>query len=64
MATNKETDILKDENAKLKELHAVKSDIVSVSAHQIRTSLSALKWIVKMTKCTSTNPLLLHLIQK
>ena len=48
MDNNQEIEILKDENAKLKELHAIKSDVVSVSAHQIRTSLSALKWIVKM----------------
>ncbi len=43
-----EIEKLKQENKKLAELCAVKSDIVSISAHQIRTSLSALKWIIKM----------------
>ena len=36
------------ENEKLKQLYSAKSDIVSISSHQIRTSLSALKWIIKM----------------
>lgn len=48
MEKTSEIEILKEENEKLKKLYAVKSDIVSISAHQIRTSLSALKWIVKM----------------
>lgn len=48
MVKNSEIEILKEENEKLKKLYAVKSDIVSISAHQIRTSLSALKWIVEM----------------
>jgi signal transduction histidine kinase len=39
---------LQDENEKLVKLCSAKSDIVSVGAHQIRTSLSALKWIIKM----------------
>ena len=39
---------LQEENAKLTKLCSTKSDIVSVGAHQIRTSLSALKWIIKM----------------
>jgi signal transduction histidine kinase len=39
---------LKEENKKLKKLGSVKTDLVSISAHQIRTSLSALKWIIKM----------------
>ncbi|MES2023104.1 MAG: HAMP domain-containing sensor histidine kinase [Patescibacteria group bacterium] len=39
---------LQEENDKLKQSLSVKSDIVSISAHQIRTSLSALKWIIKM----------------
>jgi len=37
-----------EENEKLTKLCSTKSDIVSVGAHQIRTSLSALKWIIKM----------------
>ena len=39
---------LEEENEKLKLLYSKKSDIVSLSSHQIRTSLSALKWIIKM----------------
>lgn len=39
---------LTEENEKLKKLNSIKTDIVSVSVHQIRTSLSAMKWIVKM----------------
>ncbi|MCE9585485.1 HAMP domain-containing histidine kinase [Candidatus Nomurabacteria bacterium] len=39
---------LKEENERLRQLCAIKSDIISISAHQIRTSLSALKWIIKM----------------
>ena len=40
-------EILK-ENEKLKKICSGKSDVVSISVHQIRTSLSALKWIIKM----------------
>ena len=32
----------------LKKSNAVKSDLISISAHQLRTSLSAMKWIFKM----------------
>jgi signal transduction histidine kinase len=39
---------LKTENEKLKKINAVKSDLISISAHQLRTSLSALKWILRM----------------
>jgi len=39
---------LQEENEKLIKLCSVKTDMVSISAHQIRTSLSALKWIIKM----------------
>lgn len=39
---------LREENKRLKELTSLKTDLVSISAHQIRTSLSALKWIIKM----------------
>ena len=35
---------LQEENERLLKLSSVKSDIVSISAHQIRTSLSGLKW--------------------
>lgn len=36
------------ENEELKKLNNVKSDLISISAHQLRTSLSAVKWILKM----------------
>lgn len=39
---------LKDENEKLKKLNEAKTDLISISAHQLRTSLSALKWILMM----------------
>ena len=39
---------LQAENERLSKTCSIKSDIVSVSAHQIKTSLSALKWIIKM----------------
>lgn len=39
---------LKQENIRLKQMNGVKTDIISVGAHQIRTSLSGLKWIIKM----------------
>lgn len=39
---------LKMENEELKKQNSVKSDLISISAHQLRTSLSALKWILKM----------------
>lgn len=43
-----ELETLKAENEKLKKLNSVKSDLISISAHQLRTSLSALKWILRM----------------
>lgn len=36
------------ENEKLKEIIELKSDLISISAHELRTSLSALKWMFKM----------------
>lgn len=45
---NTELNKLKEENEKLKKSIAARTDIVSISTHQIRTSLSALKWIIKM----------------
>ena len=36
------------ENEELKQQNAIKSDLISISAHQLRTSLSAMKWILKM----------------
>lgn len=43
-----DTKELQEEVEKLRQLCSVKADIVSISVHQIRTSLSALKWIIKM----------------
>lgn len=39
---------LEEKIEKLTKLQSVKADMVSISAHQIRNSLSALKWILKM----------------
>lgn len=43
-----EIEKLKIENEQLKKVNKNKSDIISITAHQLRTSLSALKWILKM----------------
>lgn len=43
-----EIQVLKEENKKLKMINENKSDLVSISAHQIRTSLTALKWTLQM----------------
>ena len=42
------TEDLIRENTELKHQNAIKSDLISISAHQLRTSLSAMKWILKM----------------
>jgi len=39
---------LKEENERLVKLQSAKEDLFSVSAHQVKTSLSAIKWIIKM----------------
>ena len=39
---------LEEENRNFKKIYSTRSDMVSISAHQIRTSLSGLKWIIKM----------------
>lgn len=48
MNQDDEIEKLREENEKLAKLCSVKADLVSISAHQIRTSLSALKWIIEM----------------
>ncbi len=39
---------LRKENAELKKMNATKSDWISISAHELRTSLAANKWMLKM----------------
>ena len=43
-----ELEKLKKENEELKKTSAVKSDWISISAHELRTSLAANKWMLKM----------------
>ena len=45
---NEDIEKLKNEIEKLKKINENKSDIISITSHQLRTSLSALKWILKM----------------
>ena len=39
---------LQEENEQLKEAGSLKADFISISAHQLRTTLAAMKWILKM----------------
>jgi len=43
-----EIEKLKEENERLKMINENKSDLISIGAHQIRTSLTAFKWTLKM----------------
>ena len=43
-----ELSTLREENEKLKKLNSFKSDVISISAHELRTSLTAEKWLLKM----------------
>lgn len=45
---DKTIEALRAENEQLKKMNAIKSDWISISAHQLRTSLSAIKWILRM----------------
>lgn len=48
---------LQEENEKLKKLNSFKSDVISISAHELRTSLSATKWLLKMCLDGDLGPL-------
>ncbi len=52
-----DTEDIKKENEHLKSINAVKSDLISISSHQLRTSLSALKWMIKMFQDKDLGPL-------
>lgn len=43
-----ENEKLQEENKRLKEIEENKSDLIFITTHQLRTSLSASKWILKM----------------
>ena len=43
-----EIEKLKEENEHLKKMVGLKSELISITAHQLRTSLSAFKWMLKM----------------
>ncbi|HWA32123.1 MAG TPA: HAMP domain-containing sensor histidine kinase [Candidatus Paceibacterota bacterium] len=48
MANDAELKKIEQENQRLAQLCSMKSEMVSLNAHQIKTSLSAQKWIIKM----------------
>lgn len=43
-----EIEKLREENEHLKKMVGLKSELISITAHQLRTSLSAFKWVLKM----------------
>lgn len=43
-----EIEELRKENEELKKIHTLRSDWIAISSHELRTSLSANKWILKM----------------
>lgn len=44
-------------NEKLRELDAIKSNFISVAAHQLRTPLTAIKWTINLIMSESLGPL-------
>jgi len=52
-----EVEKLKKEIEKLKEDNALKQDLISVSAHQLRTSLSAIRWVTEMILDKDAGPI-------
>jgi signal transduction histidine kinase len=48
MHDKEELKALREENERLKRVIATKAEMVSINVHQIRTLLSAVKWIIKM----------------
>lgn len=48
---------LEQENKELKEALEFKSDLISMTAHQLRTSMSATKWVLKMLLDGDLGPL-------
>lgn len=51
------TTVLRKENEALKHQNAVRADIISINAHQLRTSLTAMKWAMKMFMDKDLGPL-------
>lgn len=48
METKKTIEELKKENEELGRINDLKTDLISMSTHQFRTSLTAVKWVIKM----------------
>ncbi len=48
MHESEEIKVLREENERLKQAISTKAEMVSINVHQIRTLLSAIKWIIKM----------------
>ncbi|PCI19063.1 hypothetical protein COB64_04345 [Candidatus Wolfebacteria bacterium] len=43
-----EIEKIKDENENLRNINELRSDLITMSAHQLRTSLTSIKWVIKM----------------